>query len=846
MTSVTAQQLPASKSEAVLHRETRSRQFARIAGYFCIVCGLVILVAWWSGASFVWGNRSLVFNVKANTALTILVIGIGLVFSVREKSPLRARQISVGCGIAVAAIGLLTLVQYVVRVDLGIDQLLVREQPGALATTSPGRMGPPAAISFTMIGLSLVLLGREMRGLVPSQILAGAGLLIAFVALLGYMFQAVALYAGPGTTGIALTTAVLLFLCNLAIFAARPAQGIVARICSDDAGGYLIRQLLLPTVLAPCILGLLVRIGERQLGYGSTFGDAILVAFLVVFLSLVKFHRAGLLATLDRRRTQAEFELSRQLGVANAAQAELSERDRRLQEMADTAAAMIWVADTNGQITFSNQSFGVFTGSGASPEINSWLERIHEEDRAAFRSKFQTCFENKQAFRGVARAGRSDGHFRWLDVICQPRINRDGHFFGYVCTAQDVTEAKEFTLERESLLASERAARSQLEHASRMKDEFLSTLSHELRTPLSAVLGWTQLLRRRDGNDAMLIEGLETIERGARAQVQLIEDLLDLSRIASGKVRLNLHALELRPVVEAAIEIVRPSAEAKRIDLRTNFAKDVPPVGGDPARLQQVIWNLLTNAVKFTPAGGEIRVSLDVHNGNVETIVRDTGQGIHPDFLPRVFDRFSQADSRPSRKHGGLGIGLALVKQIVELHGGSVSAASQGVGRGAEFTIRLPVATADQHAHFPTLEPVVGKQTFGKEISLAGVNVLIVDDDAAARDVLARLLGQFDATTILAGSAEEALAKLGEVRPDLLISDIGMPDMDGFELMRRIRASGNRLPAVALTAFARPEDRIACLRAGYDMHLAKPVDPRELLAVVASVTRTARPADSTN
>lgn len=833
-----------STSTSLSRRERCSWQLTRVVGHFCLLAGTFFLLGWVFDWPLVRGDRSILFNMKANTAMATIVVAIGLIFAVRQARGGVVRWISPLCGVVVAVVGLVTLAQYVLGIDLGVDQLLVRESPGALGTSSPGRMGPPAAISFCLIGFALFLQDRSWRGFVLSQFLAAAGLLIAFLPFMGYVFQVATLYSTPGATGIALVTTILLLLMNLAIFTARPAQGIMVRVLSDDAGGYVIRQLLLPTILAPCVFGMVVRIGERQQWFSAAFGDAILVTLLVAFLTLVKLHRAGVLATLDRRRTQAEAEMGRQLSLTISANAEIVERDRRLQEVANTAAAMIWVADDQGMITFSNESFTIFAGSGAKSEIGSWLERIHEEDRTEFRRKFQTCFEKKEPFRGMARAGRADGQFRWLDVICQPRLNREGLFLGYVCTAQDVTESKEFSLQRESLLASERAARSQLEHAARMKDEFLATLSHELRTPLSAVLGWTQLLRRRDGNDAMLIEGLDTIERGARAQVQLIEDLLDLSRIASGKVRLNMHALELGTVINAAIEILRPSAETKRIRIVTEIGDNIPRLAGDPARLQQVIWNLLSNAIKFTPAGGEVRVSLsaDAQNGQIEVAVQDNGQGIHPDFLPCVFDRFSQADSKPSRKHGGLGIGLALVKQIIELHGGSVRVVSPGVGRGATFTIRLPAEEAGQIPRTSALYTVAGNRPLPAEASFAGVSVLIVDDDAATRDVLARLLAQSEANAVVVESAEKALRRLEEKPPDLLISDIGMPDMDGFELMRRVRAAGHRLPGIALTAFARPEDRIACLKAGYDMHLAKPVDPRELLAVVASMTRVARSA----
>jgi PAS domain S-box-containing protein len=394
--------------------------------------------------------------------------------------------------------------------------------------------------------------------------------------------------------------------------------------------------------------------------------------------------------------------------------------------------------------------------------------------------------------------------------------------------------------EREMLLESERHARGAAERASRMKDEFLATLSHELRTPLSSILGWSQLLRMRPPDPAELRKGLETIERNARMQTQLIEDLLDMSRITSGKVRLDVQPVQPSAFLEAALETVRPAAEAKGVRLEQVVDPRAGPVSGDPSRLQQVMWNLLNNAIKFTPKGGKVLATVSRVNSHIELGVTDTGQGIEPEFLAHVFERFRQSDSSSTRQHGGLGLGLAIVKHLVELHGGSIRVDSAGLGKGATFTVQLPLAGVrrqeGRNDHPGTAAPAAVDL---KTIDLSGIKVLVVDDQPDARELIARVLLECRAEVFVADCALEALRLLQLERPDVLVSDIGMPDVDGYELLRRVRAlgaeQGGRTPAIALTAFARSEDRTRALQHGFQVHVSKPVEPSELIVTVASV-----------
>ncbi|MFC5512763.1 ATP-binding protein [Massilia jejuensis] len=404
--------------------------------------------------------------------------------------------------------------------------------------------------------------------------------------------------------------------------------------------------------------------------------------------------------------------------------------------------------------------------------------------------------------------------------------------------------AQQAAEERKVLLESEREARAEAERSSQMKDEFLATLSHELRTPLSAILGWAQVLRRGGKDEADLQRGLQTIERNARAQAQLIEDLLDMSRITSGKVLLDMQSLNPQGFLDAAIETVRPAADAKNIRIEKRFALNPGMIAGDPARLQQVVWNLLSNAIKFTPRDGLVTVELSPGEGSVVVTVRDTGAGIRPEFITHVFERFRQADASMTRRHGGLGLGLAIVKHLIEQHGGTVRAESAGEGQGASFAFELPLAKAPTRAERRAAMILGATPPAAPDLTLrdlAGVSVLVVDDDRDARELIARILTDCHAKVRIAASAREAFAALQADMPNLLISDLGMPEVDGFELLSWVRKlprnNGGLLPAVALTAFARSEDRLRALEAGFSSHISKPVEPSELIDVVGSLVR---------
>jgi PAS domain S-box-containing protein len=506
--------------------------------------------------------------------------------------------------------------------------------------------------------------------------------------------------------------------------------------------------------------------------------------------------------------------------------------EERFRILAEATPHFVWNAGSDGTIGYINPQWCEYTGlTVEESRAGKYYETaVHPDDVQRILETWAACSALGEPFEMQYRLRRArDGAYRWFLARAVPIRDAQGRILQWLGTAMDVDDYKRADEERRQLLDSERAARSEAERVSRVKDEFVATLSHELRTPLNAILGWTQLLRAKASDPKMVGQGLEVIERNARVQAQMISDLLDVSRIISGKVRLDPRAMDLALVVENAVQSVRFAAESKGIILERDLAAPEVPLAGDPDRLQQVVWNFLSNAIKFTPAGGRVRIELQSVDGTARVRVSDTGQGFPPDLAPSLFERFRQADASSTRRHGGLGLGLSIAKEMIELHGGTIGAESPGEGQGAVFWITLPLRTG------PRFEEAASARN--ADHSLSGIRVLVVDDHEDSRDFVRRVLEEREAEVITAASAADAFELIRTAPPDVLVSDLGMPDEDGFELVRRVRAlsreQGGALPAAALSAFARTEDRERALEAGYQDHLSKPVDPAALIAAVA-------------
>ncbi|HEX4049347.1 MAG TPA: response regulator [Steroidobacteraceae bacterium] len=521
-----------------------------------------------------------------------------------------------------------------------------------------------------------------------------------------------------------------------------------------------------------------------------------------------------------------------------ARRAELQRRsiEARLQEIFDLMPVPMLTLNGSFHIESVNPAFCALSGYDRSELIGRSGDSLFEASDLTEQARSQraTALAPDGRWTGRAAVRRSDASTVPVDW----QLARESAGGMLILTLTDISARLRGETEREALLSSERAARAEAERSNRLKEEFLATLSHELRTPLSAILGWSAVINRTEGLPATVAQGVQAIERNSRLQAQMINDLLDYAGIAYGKLRLAMAVIDPYAVIRAAVDVVQGIAQGAGVQLSASIVADGAHVEADPARLQQMVWNLLTNAIKFSPRGGTVQLRAGVENGRLHVVVRDQGQGIAAHFLPRIFERFSQQDATSKRRHGGLGLGLAIVKQIAELHGGTVTAFSEGEGRGATFTLELPVAQGR------AASTLISDTQLQRSQDLSGVVVLLVEDDVDARELTCRVLGDAGAQVVEVASAQAALQVLESADAQVLVSDIGMAGEDGYELIRQVRARGygpERLPAIALTAFARVQDREDAIAAGFQDHVVKPFDAQSLILSVASVRPAARP-----
>ena len=549
------------------------------------------------------------------------------------------------------------------------------------------------------------------------------------------------------------------------------------------------------------------------------------------------------------RRSERAQESAATAAVGQAG--ELERVTRRLSDVVANVPGVVWEAwgkpDAASQrIDFVSDHVRTMLGYEpaewrATP--NFWLSVVHPDDRARAAAEARVIFESGAEGRSEFRWVRKDGAVVWVEAHSSVILDDHGQPIGMRGVTLDVSSRRRLEQERAGLLERAEQAREEAVNANRLKDDFLATLSHELRTPLNAILGYGRMLRQGAIDTDRQARAFEVIERNAAALTQMVGDVLDVSRIVGGKIRLNVQTVNLPVVVEEAVATIRNAADAKGVRLQVVVDPAAGPISGDPDRVQQIIWNLLSNAVRFTPKDGQVQLRLERVDSHVEIVVSDTGIGIPVEFLPHVFERFRQADSRFSREHGGLGLGLAITRDLVELHGGIVQAFSEGQGLGATFRVELPLmivrpGTDSVEREHPGAER---HQAAAPPMSLSGVRVLTVDDESDALMLVRDVLERAGATVIMADSAEAALEALSNEVPDVMVTDLGMPKMDGFALLEAVRASANEavrgVPAAALTAYARSEDRTRALRSGFQMHLAKPIDPAELVAAVSMLAR---------
>ena len=513
-------------------------------------------------------------------------------------------------------------------------------------------------------------------------------------------------------------------------------------------------------------------------------------------------------------------------------QADLRESEARYRALADSIPQLVWATTAEGQNEYVNQQFCDFVGLSEPELLNlGWLTIIHPDDRDRTRDRWLASVNSDEFYEIEYRFRRFDGTYRWFLGQGVPLKDESGQAVKWFGTCTDIDSQKQIEVDRLRLIEQEQTARAAAEQANRVKDEFLAVVSHELRTPLNPILGWSKLLRSGRLSPERAAEALGTIERNAQQQAQLIDDLLDVSRILQNKLTLAISPVDLAMTVTDALETMQLAAEAKSIQLRSALATDVGTIMGDAGRLQQIVWNLLSNAVKFTPNGGRIEVRLNEVGASAQLQVIDTGKGIQSDFLPYLFEAFRQEDNTTTRRFGGLGLGLSIVRQLVELHGGTVTAESLGEGQGATFTVQFPISRQ------PFIRPTFSSPD-NQAIDLSGVRVLVVDDVTDSRELVAFVLEQSGAIVTTATSAQAAFERLAQETFDVIVSDIGMPDLNGYELLWQIRSDlpqCDRIPAIALTAYATESDQQQALESGFQRHLAKPIDPEALVKTVAAL-----------
>ena len=621
---------------------------------------------------------------------------------------------------------------------------------------------------------------------------------------------------------------------------------VLVDVCMPDLDGFELASMIRnhPRFLRTAILmvsGVMVEDVDRMKGYDSGAVDyisvpiipGILRAKVAVFAELYRKTEELQQMNLGLERRVAERTAEIEAGAARLRQSE-----ERLRLVLTASAIQGWTWDIP-----SDEFSWVGPPADAQPEVRSlrhFLASVHPADRAIVQGALNRAVQGPEEYSAEFRTGHPGEEDQWWLGRGTVILDETGHPRSIAGIHTNITDRKRAEEERTRLLKHAEEARREAERANQLKDEFLATLSHELRTPLNAITGWAHMLR--DGLDpATQVKAVEAINRNALFQTQLISDLLEVSRIVSGKLNLDFKPVDLASLIQSAMDTVRPPAQAKNVRVKAEFGTASPRlVEGDASRLQQVIWNLLSNAVKFTPANGHVEVRTENTDSGVELIVQDDGPGIQPAFLPYIFERFRQADSSSTRPHRGLGLGLAIVRHMVEMHGGRVEAANRADRSGAVFRVFLPVCHTEPAgvAESPAAVPSAPTNGAGQKRpvpSVVGLRILVVDDEADAREVVSLILKQSGAEVLTASSAPEALAILKRESPQVLVADIEMPGEDGYSLIGRVRALSSRrsrTPAIAVTAYAGEQDRIRVLQAGFDLHVAKPIQPPELIAAI--------------
>jgi len=793
-----------------------SAAFVVATGLYAVAGGSITLIGWFADIRRLtdWENSGI--SMMPNAAIAAICVGLALVLSAR-----RDRRAVIVFGAIAASIGGATLAQHATGLDFGIDKLLLFREWGQRATVAPGRMGPPASMSFTLLGTALVFSAFPGR---PRRFAVVGGLLVSGIAMLsivGFLFGADRLFTLPHLTAIALQTSTMLLAVGLGIAVSIPERQPMRLLGENTAAGMLVRRTLPGVFLLPIGLGWLCLQGERAGLYDTAFGTALLVLVVVALLVWLLWSTAA--AVARRERSQAAELVARRSAedALRKSEAELRRQGIRLATFLESAAICLHRVGPDGTILWANDAELAMLGYRSDEYVGHHIAEFHV-DQAGIADILARLHRDERLCDREAQMKCRNGSIR--DVVIDSSVLWDeGRFLHTQCFTRDVTEQKR--LQREL-----RQRMEELREADRRKDEFLATLAHELRNPLAPIRNTLEVLKRTSGDDATIERAIPMMERQLAHLTRLVDELMDVSRIRQGRIVLRKGRTELAAVIEHALEGPRAAIAAAGHELKVMLPHEPIWLDADATRLSQVLGNLLDNACKYTEPGGQGRIGLTVvrQDGEAVITVTDNGVGIPPDMLGKVFEMFTQVDRSIERSQGGLGIGLSLVKSLVEMHGGTVQAHSAGLGHGSEIVVRLPIADATQAV--ASGEPANGTAPG----PASGRRFLVVDDNRDAAMSLARLLEVTGNQAFPVYDGHEAVAAAAAFRPDVVLLDIGMPRLNGHEAARRIREQpwGKHMVLVALTGWGQEEDRQKSKAAGYDAHMVKPFDHGVLMRLL--------------
>jgi PAS domain S-box-containing protein len=792
-------------------RTARLRRVSAACAAFAASVGSVVLTGWMLDDDALKGSMFAGVTMKANTAVGHLAIATSLLLLRPEvRSPARTWMGRLFALFAIA-LGAATLSQHLFGWDLHIDELLFREAPGAVATQSPNRMGPPASTCFPLLGFALLALDRPSRGAATiAQVVALLVAATGLVSILGYVFEAHELFGIAQYTGISFLTAVTFVVITVGIVAARPDVGMMSRLVAADSGALLIRRLLPAAVTLPIALMYLRVLGERAGFYDLYFGRALVVFSFIVTFAVLVWVTGGIVSRQEQTAQRAEMALRDQLFQAIVV---LRDSEAMFRTLGEAIPDVLWMTDADGRALYRNPAWGRYTGD-AEPFAGAWEANTHDDDRARLQEQRRTARENGTPFEVEVRFRRHDGVHRWFSFRTVPIRDEEGRVVKWISTGTDIEEQKR--------------AQIVLGDGDRRKNEFLATLAHELRNPLAPVRNAVQILRMRGTQPAQAQWAHAVIDRQVDHLTRLIDDLMDVSRITHDKLELRKARVTLREVVNGAIESSRHAIDGNRQRLEVDVPAEPIHLEADAIRLVQVFMNLLTNAAKYTPPGGRIALTASRDGAEVVVRVADTGAGIAPDHMPHLFEMFYQTEEVRQRSKEGLGIGLALVRHLVRLHGGTVGAESAGRGEGSVFTVRLPLAPEGAgHASSPAISASRAQRLLSRR-------ALVVDDNTDAAESLGVLLRFEGAEVETAHDGDQALTVAARVKPHLVLLDIGLPKRNGYDVAREIRAFawGADSLIIAMTGWGQPHDRARSHEAGFDHHLVKPVSLDAILDLV--------------